>query len=263
MLTSDGLKAALDELELGNRPAVAHASLSSFGKVEGGADTVLSVLLNSLNGLMMPTFTYKTMILPGVGPPNNGITYGTQFDLNRMAQPFRHNMPADPIMGRIPERLRQYSGTVRTSHPILSFAGIGLENALRTQTTYNPFAPIGALARQDGWVLLLGVDHTSNTSIHFAEKLAGRHQFVRWALTTKRAVECKGFPGCSDGFEAIRPEIEHLSKRVEVGEGFIEAIPLRYLLEFADEYIKDNPLALLCHRAGCQRCDTVRVLVGG
>jgi aminoglycoside 3-N-acetyltransferase len=262
MLTSDGLKAALDELELENRPAIAHASLSSFGEVEGGADTVLGVLLDSLSGLMMPTFTYKTMILPEVGPPNNGITYGSQFDLNRMAQPFRRTTPADPIMGRIPERLRQYSAAVRTFHPILSFAGIGVDDALQTQTINNPFAPVSTLARQDGWVLLLGVDHTSNTSIHYAERLAGRHQFVRWALTTKRAVECRGFPGCSDGFEDIRPEIDHLSKRVEVGEGFIEAMPLRYLLEFVEEYIKKNPLALLCHRKRCQRCDTVRMLAG-
>jgi len=263
MVTFGELKSALDSLELEHRPAITHAALRSFGEIQGGIATVINVLLSSVSGLMMPTFTYKTMVLPSVGPPNNGLKYGTQLDLNRMAQPFRHKMPADPLMGVLPEQLRQYPGAVRSAHPILSFAGIHVDTALLAQTIYDPFAPIGMLARQDGWVLLLGVNHTSNTSIHYAEKLAGRHQFVRWALTRKCIVECRGYPGCSDGFEAIHPKIERFSKQVTVGNSFIEAIPLRDLLDVVEEMIKENPLALLCQRERCERCDAVRVLVIG
>ena len=262
MLTIEQFHSALESLELENKPAIAHASLKSFGAIRGGAETVLGALLASANGLMMPAFTYKTMIVPEVGPPNNGITYGGQRDLNRMAEPFTYDMPVDPLIGTLSETMRHYAGVTRTAHPILSFVGFGLDEALVTQTIYNPLAPIGWLADHDGWVLLLGVDHTVNTSIHYAERLAGRRQFVRWALTPKRIIECPGFPGCSDGFESIRPDIAHFSRRVQVGDSFIEAIPLHPLLRAVETRIKKDPLALLCQRDVCERCDAVRNTIG-
>lgn len=259
MLTFAEFKSALESLDLENKPAIAHTSLRSFGAIQDGAETVLRALLETVSGLVMATFTYKTMILPEVGPPNNGLAYGAQLDLNRMAEPFHHDMPADPLMGVLPEMFRQHPGVIRTAHPILSFAGLNANGVLNSQTIYNPFAPIGALADQDGWILLLGVFHTSNTSIHYAERLAGRHQFVRWALTKKRVIECSGYPGCSDGFKDIRPDIEPLARRAQVGESFIEAIPLHGLLRAVQANIKGNPRALLCQREVCARCDAVRV----
>ena len=98
-------------------------------------------------------------------------------------------------MGILPETLRNHPSATRTAHPILSFAGINADFTLFTQTLYEPLAPIGALAELDGWVVLINVDHTVNTSIHYAEKLAGRRQFVRWALVGDRVVECPNFPG--------------------------------------------------------------------
>ena len=113
MLTLDVFKAALDWLELENKPAIAHASLKSFGAIQGGAETVLNALLASVSKLIMPAFTYKTMITPEVGPPNNGLAYGTQLDLNRMSEPFRYDMPVDPLIGTLPETLRHYPGAMR------------------------------------------------------------------------------------------------------------------------------------------------------
>ena len=260
MLAIEDFTSALENLNLGNKPAIAHASLRSFGTIQGGAETVLNALLASVSGLMMPTFTYKTMIIPEVGPPNNGLAYGMQRDLNRMAEPFSYDMPVDPLIGTLSERLRHFPGAMRTAHPILSFAGINANEALNIQTIYDPFAPIGWLADHDGWVLLLGVNHTVNTSIHYAEKLVGRHQFVRWAYTQNRVVECHGFPGCSDGFESIRPDIEQVSRQVEIGDSFIEAIPLQLLFEAVEARIKKDPLALLCQRDDCERCDAVRLI---
>ena len=261
MLTFADFKTALDSLELGKKPAIAHASLKSFGEIQGGPETVLEALLATLTRLVMPAFTYKTMIIPEVGPPNNGVTYGRYLGLNRMAEPFHAAMPVDPLIGLLAETLRRHPGAMRTAHPILSFAGFNVDEALNAQSLNNPFAPIGWLADHDSWILLLGVDHTVNSSIHYAEKLAGRRQFFRWALTKQRILECPGFPGCSEGFEAILPEIEHVSRRVEIGNSFIEAIPLHPLLQAVEMRIKKEPLALLCQRDDCERCDAVRYTV--
>lgn len=259
MLQYTELKSAFDALNLADRPVICHAAFRRFGEVEGGPATVLQAMLASFNGLIMPTFTYNTMVTPEVGPPNNGITYGSDRDNNKRAQPFQITMPSDKMIGILPWILLQQEGSIRTSHPILSFGGFGANQALATQTLYEPLAPIGALAEQDGWVVLINVDHTVNTSIHYAEKMAGRRQFVRWALVENRVVECPGYPGDSSGFEAIEEFIKPDTRRVEVGDAFIQSFPLKRLFETVREMIRKNPLALLCEREDCERCNAVRV----
>jgi aminoglycoside 3-N-acetyltransferase len=252
------LVSAFQALGLQEVPVIAHASLRPFGYIQGGAEAVLDAMLASFAGIIMPTHTYKTKIIPEVGPPNNGMMYGSGRDTNRLAQPFHINMRADPLMGVLPETLRNHPSALRTGHPILSFAGINADMILYTQTLYEPLAPIGALADQDGWAVLVNVDHTVNTSIHYAEKLAGRRQFVRWALAEDRVVECPNYPGDSMGFHAIRPHLSHVTRRVEIGEAFIQAVPLKPLFEIVQALIQKDPLALLCERMDCERCSAVR-----
>ncbi len=242
-------------------PVIVHASLSSFGYVEGGAATVVESLLAVFPMVMMPTFTYKTMITPLVGPPDNGLTYGSGSDANRLAEFFTPEMPADSLMGIIPETLRRHPRARRSAHPILSFCGVNVDFALRTQTLAQPFAPIGALAAREGWVLLLGVDHTVNTSIHYAEQLAGRKTFVRWALTPQGVIECPNFPGCSAGFQAIAPYLQKSTRREHIGNALVQAVPLRVLFEKTSACLRADPLALLCTQQTCERCAQVRAIV--
>ncbi|MBE0671198.1 MAG: AAC(3) family N-acetyltransferase [Anaerolineales bacterium] len=250
------LKTAFSKLNLSKHLVIAHASLRAFGSVD--ANDMLSALLDSTRGIIMPAFTYKSMLNPEVGPPKNGITYGSQTDLNKMAEPFHPDMPVDPLMGVLPEVLRKHPKAKRSMHPIQSFAGINADAILNTQTIYEPFAPIAALAEQDGWVLLLGVDHMVNTSIHYGEKLAGRKQFIRWALMMDKVVECPGFPGDSEGFNAIAPLVEKYTRRVEVNGALVQAVHLKSLIKVVIDMIYENPYALLCNRKDCERCEAVR-----
>src|SRR5689334_1660220 len=151
MIGSDDLKFAFSKLNLTDKPIIAHASLKPFGYIQGRAEAVLDAMLASFLSVIMPTFTYKTEIIPDVGPPNNGITYGSGHDTNKMAEPFRPDMHADTMIGILPETLRNHPSATRTAHPILSFAGVNADSILFTQTLYEPLAPIGALAEQDGW----------------------------------------------------------------------------------------------------------------
>ena len=252
------LKTGLSKLGLTNHLVIAHASLKAFGNIEGGAEAMLNALLDSVRGVIMPSFTYKTMLNPQIGPPKNGMTYGSEPNLNKMAEVFYPDMPSDKMMGVLPEVLRKHPKAKRSSHPIQSFAGIRADAILNTQNFYAPLAPIGALADQDGWVLLLGVDQTVNTSIHYAEKLAGRLQFIRWALVQERVVECPGFPGDSDGFNAIAPALEKYTRRVEIRNALVQAVHLKSLIKVVMDQIKENPFALLCQRQDCERCTAVR-----
>jgi aminoglycoside 3-N-acetyltransferase len=248
----------LRDLRLGDAPVVVHASLSAFGQVEDGANAVVSALATVFHTVIVPAFTYKTMVTPRSGPPNNGITYGSGGDHNRLAEFFTARMPIDPLIGIIPETLRRHPRARRSTHPIQSFAGINADKVLAAQTMTDPLAPLGALEQAGGWVLLLGVNHTVNTSIHYAEKLAGRKTFVRWALTPKGVVECPSWPGCSAGFESIAPDVERYTRKVQIGNALVQAVPSKMLFKAVIARLKQDPLALLCQQADCERCGAIR-----
>lgn len=259
MLAFRNLVAAFRSLEIDrHRPVIAHASLSAFGEIQGGVETMLGALLAVFDTLIMPAFTYQTMITPEIGPPNNGIRYGTGRDANKMALVFRPDMPVDRTIGVIPEALRQHPQARRSLHPILSFTGVNAQAFLDSQSYAEPLGPIRLLTKAGGWVLLLGVDHTRNTAIHYAERLAERKQFVRWALTSHGVRACPGWPGCSDGFQALSPLLQGVTHQVHVGPGLVQAVPLPELVETARAWIARDPVVLLCSRGDCERCTEVR-----
>lgn len=259
MLTFRDLVTAFRKLDIDRtQPVMAHASLAAFGDVHGGAETLLGALLSSFNTLVMPTFTYKTMIIPEVGPLDNAIIYGSGRDTNRMAEMYRPDMPADSMMGVVAESLRKHPSAQRSSHPILSFAGVNAGEILEAQSINEPLLPFQKMIDEEGWVLLLGVDLTVNTSMHYGERLAGRKQFTRWALTSRGIVACPGFPGCSNGFEAAAPGFEKVSRKVKLDGAVIQAIPLVSVVDTVSGMIKENPLALLCDQEDCHRCNTIR-----
>lgn len=247
---------------------IVHASLSSLGQVPGGAPTLLAALLATCGTIVMPAFTYQCMVWPLVGPPDNGVTYGRpeHEQDNRNAFFFHPGLPVHRNIGVVAESLRQQPVALRSSHPVLSFVAAGkqAQEALAGQTLDNPFAPIEWLQHHDGDVLLIGVGHNRNASIHFAEKLAGRKQFVRWAImhdgdsVDVRAVRLPNFPGCSDGFDAIGPEVAQATRQITIGSAAVQRIPLGILIPTAAGWISDESDALLCARSDCERCKDVR-----
>ncbi len=252
------IETGLHALHLGEAPVIVHASLKSFGYVDGGAEAVVDTLLRTFAAVMAPTFTYKTMVTPMCGPADNAMVYGSGQDANRMAEFFTPHMPADPLMGILPEILRQHPLAKRTGHPIQSFAGIHAETFLAAQTMADPLAPLSALAMAGGWVLLLGVNHTVNTGIHYAEKMAGRRTFVRWAVTPEGVRECPSFPGCSAGFDEIAPALKTHTRRAQIGDALVQAVSLRAVFNAVIPRIRKDPLALLCNDEACERCGEIR-----
>jgi hypothetical protein len=68
-------------------------------------------------------------------------------------------------------------------------------------------------------------------------------------------------PGCSEGFNLIVGKLHGVARRVQIGQGRIEAVALRDLLQIATNWIKEDPRALLCERTGCPYCAAVRASV--
>ncbi|MEA3440180.1 MAG: AAC(3) family N-acetyltransferase [Chloroflexota bacterium] len=241
-----------------SRPVIVHSSLSAFSEVEDGAHTLIQALLSSFKTVIMPTFTYQTMLIPEVGPSGNALEYGSGTAQNWRAEFFHPDLSVHRSVGVVPETFRRHQNVRRTLHPILSFSGHNADTLLKNHTIELPLDPIRKLMQADGWVLLMGVDQRVNTSIHYAEQIAGRKQFTRWALTPGGVVECPRFPGCSQGFNALTPRLSSILKSELVGETWIQAIPLRELIQSVYELILKGPLALLCDEQSCQRCQIIR-----
>lgn len=234
------LKTALTDLGLKKSFVLVHASNAL------DAETLLNALLETTRGIITPTFTYKS-----------ALETNSPKDVAQ-AEAFHPDLPADETLGKFPESLRKHPTVKRSAHPILSFAGIQTEAVLQTQTTYDPFAPIEALANQDGFVLLAGADHRADFSIHYGEKLAGRMQFIRWALTQNGIVECPSCPGDAEGFGVIAPFLEKYTRRVDVDGVYLQAIPLKEILQVAVKKIHEDPYAFLCGRPECELCEAIR-----
>lgn len=262
MITYRDLVASLRALDLARvTPFIIHASLPALGEINGGVDTLIGALMATFDPLMMPVFTNRTLVIPETGPADNGVVYGSGKVSNTMAEFFRPDMPADRAMGALAESFRRLPQAQRSTHPALSFTGVNCAVFLASQTLSEPFGPLQMLLEAGGWVLLMGVDHTTNVSLHLAEKMAGRKRFVRWALTPPGIVECPNMPGCSQGFNSIEPRIRRVARLVQTGETIIQAIPMADLINIARAWLEADPLALLCDRPDCGPCQAIRAQI--
>jgi aminoglycoside 3-N-acetyltransferase len=196
-----------------------------------------------------------------VGPGDNAIDYNTADDANMNAAIFDRDLQVDAELGVVNETLRQHPLVERSTHPILSFVGINASEALASQSLDSPFGPVAWLADYDGDVLMMGRDHRFNISLHWAEQLAGRKRFVRWALTGSGVAECVNMPGCAQGFERVRGRLGAITRSTSLNAVVLEAIPVRDLLNMTVGWIREDPRALLCDRMGCPRCASVRAVV--
>jgi aminoglycoside 3-N-acetyltransferase len=155
-----------------------HTSLRSLGWVIGGAQAYIQALLQAVGPagtVMMPTQSWRNLDpVSGV----HGSVSETWWPL------IREHWPAyDPAttptngMGVVAELFRTWPGARRSAHPTRSFAALGplAEHLVASYPLETPFgddSPVGRLYDLDGSVLLVGVDHASNTSLHLAEHRA-------------------------------------------------------------------------------------------
>lgn len=242
----------------GDQPVLVHTSPSFPGTVQGGERSVLGALKQVFRALMMPSFTYQTMVFPKTGPKDNGVEYNNPPRDNRKAVFYHPQLEVSPQLGDLPETFRCLPDVARSSHPILSFSGINTNHALEAQTVTDPYAPLSILLDQGGWVLLLGTDQRKNFSIHYALHQAGRKLFTRWALTPAGIKPCPHYPGCPEGFNDLQvPLLEHNHIR-QLEKVEITAIPLQSILQEVKSLLNHNPLALLCDQEYCLRCSSIR-----
>jgi aminoglycoside N3'-acetyltransferase len=258
------IRRAVRAIGLSGHSLCVHSSLRSFGRVVGGAETVLQGLLEEGCTVMVPTFTYDYKL---AAPLNQRpLRNGTDYPPGEAAAPTggSYSLTSTEVssdMGALPAALLRRSGRVRGDHPLDSFAALGphAETLIAGQTSLAVYAPFERLAAFGGYVVLMGVGLTRMTLLHYAEVLAGRNLFWRWANDrTGKAVSVR-VGGCSEGFEGLARPLADLEVTTQVGQSYWRAYPVVETSARAAATIRADPDITRCADPSCERCrDAVR-----
>ncbi len=154
---------------------IVHSSLSSIGYVSGGAVAVVKALMQVITEegtIVMPTHTSNNSDPSGWGNPPVPEEW---WPIMRETMPaFHPNYTPTRGMGQIVEVFRTMPQVYRSEHPTYSFAAWGKFAKWMTenQPIDNPMgegSPLTKMYDLASYILLLGVDYDSSTSMHLAE----------------------------------------------------------------------------------------------
>ena len=158
-------------------------------------------------------------------------------------------------MGAIPECFRGADSVVRSNHPHVSFAASGPRADFVTsdhalESSFGEQSPLARVYESGGSVLLIGVGHDSNSSLHLAEFRASfaSKQIVRHGAPISRDgatywTEFSDIDSCSDDFPQIGQAYENASNQVvrgKVGYAVSVLFPQCELVDFAVGWIEAN-----------------------
>lgn len=251
-----------DLKKLGIRPGeklAVHSSLKSLGWVYGGANTLIDALIEAVGTegiIMMPSFTYS-------------------YELRKDAVPFNKNKtPAKT--GHVSDTFWRRKNVKRSEHPTHSVAVFGKHAAkyVAGHNEYTPAfdknSPLVRLAQNNGYILLIGVGHTSNSTIHSAEFLAdlpfldlpNRKSYGKNYLVERENGNVEKIPmnkkltACSKGFDNIKKinGINEITKEGYVGNALCKLIKSKDMLDLIVPVLKVKPDFLFCSNPYCEGC---------
>ena len=249
-VTINEISAAILNLGLANRSLCIHSSLRSFGWVEGGAQTVVDAFLRCNCTIMVPTHSYAYQLRV---PFEDAAVQASQIIFHPSS-----NVVDVESMGQISATVLLTEGRIRGNHPIDSFTAVGpcAAELVGVQTPDDVYAPVRELAKQDGYVVLMGVGLNKLTAFHLAEKMAGRQLYEEWVLGESGQPMRAAIGDCSDGFPNLDRVVAPIEQRAYVGKSLWRVFPIRPALELASEAIRTNPAITHCGRADCAHCNT-------
>jgi aminoglycoside N3'-acetyltransferase len=239
---------------LGVRPGsvlVVHTAFSKVAPVEGGPRGLTDALLAALG-------PQGTLVMPSLSDEDE-----IPFDATRT--PCRG-------MGVVADTFWRMPGVLRSDNPH-AFAASGPKAAevLADHPVDVPHgldSPVGRVHDVDGDVLLLGIGHDANTTIHLAENLAG----VRYRLPHHVTVTRDGRPTCVDYVE-VDHCCQNFARMDEwlgdsagqrigtVGRAEARLARSRDIVAAALAMLRDDETVFL-HTAGvCEECDAARASI--
>lgn len=206
--TKEDLINSLEKLNIDKKGTLlVHSSYKSIGDVVGRADTVLDALMEYMKDgmLVLPTHTWKDV-------NGDGATF------------YVEETPS--TVGILTELFRKRPGVVRGYHPTHSLAAIGkgadefLAGSHLYDTPCSRKSPYGKLLDRNAQILLLGVDHSSNTFIHGIEewvnipgRLTDSHEQLYSVLPNGKKVLVPSRRHSGDNWSNYFPKVDEILEK--------------------------------------------------
>ncbi|MBC7328054.1 DUF4910 domain-containing protein [bacterium] len=253
VIRKEDFKRAFENLGLSKGSIVmVHSSLSRFGYVEGGEDTVIDALLETIGEegtLLMPTFTFSWLGNPPYDPKKT---------------PSR--------VGAITEAFRKREGVIRSLHPTHSVASFGpLSDKIVGEhnwelPVFDKRGAFGKLYELNAHILMLSPLNT-NTMMHMAEELVGLPlpDFVGHIIIDgrRKIVPIRRAPWHVN----FAPYYEVLFQRglvnsTKLGESEIYLMRAKDVVDISTEVLRKNPLMVTIPTCDCAFCRRIRTALG-
>ena len=247
----------VDQLRaLGVRPGgvlCVHTSFRAVRPVEGGPAGLIQALRDALGPA-------GTLVMPTMSDGES---------------PFDPTRTPSLDMGVVAETFWRLPGVQRSTHPGASFAAAGPHaDVICAPQPWSPphglDSPIGRVYQLGGQILLLGVGHGEDTSLHLAESLLP----VPYSVEHPCVVEVDGGSAivpiaesdhCCNNFTKMYVWLRDRGLQGEgpVGRAHARLIDARAIVEVALAHLRADPLIFLCPAdAGCDECVLARASVG-
>lgn len=222
-------------------------SLKSIGAIEGGADTFIDALLETLGEdgtVMMNAYTHTF--------PAGEISPNYIFD------------PATtpPYTGIVPKLLLKRTGAIRSTHPTCSVAAIG-KNAKTLTKPHNqntrPYLPYSLLAEIGGKYLAIGTGNNLVAIRHEAQYHTNLPRFLRHGVQYKNGDDTThvfiwDHPPCEKNLGALYPTLDGMGfmRHGKIGQA-------NAVMMLAKEFIR-NEAALLQKQPALNQCNDILCL---
>jgi aminoglycoside 3-N-acetyltransferase len=227
---------------------VVHTAFSAVAPVDGGPLALIDALQTALGPA-------GTLVMPSLSDDDD--------------HPFDWRTTPCVGMGVVAETFRKLEHVVRSDSPH-AFAARGpraadITAAHPVDVPHGLDSPVGRVYELDGQVLLLGVGHDANTTVHLAENLAG----VRYRLPAHATILQHGQPTrcdygevdhCCQNFARLDGwlEAEGRQRRGVVGHAEARLARSRHVVEAALGRLRANETVFLHHAGECRECDEAR-----
>ena len=236
-----------------------HSSLSSIGLVEGGADTVVEALIESVGKeglIIVPTLSWSFL--------------GNYFAFNPKKTPSR--------VGEITNALLKRKDAFRSEHPTHSIGAVGkgAEELVKghTGSTFAKDSPYGKYVRLNAKIIFIGTGIGCNTTLHavedwldlpyltteraIVERTDGREEIVK---VTKSPSGCRDFYKKDSKIEKVFKE-SGIIKEGKLGNADVIMMKARDVVNTTIREIEKGKLdILLCDNPKCKFCTNGKKLL--
>jgi aminoglycoside N3'-acetyltransferase len=226
-----------------------HASFSAVAPIEGGPRGLIEALFAALG-------KDGTLVMPSMADDDD-----VPFDRSR--SPCR-------AVGVLADTFWRVPGVLRSDSPH-AFAACGQHAERITQPhpvdiPHGLHSPPGRVYELDGQVLLLGVGHDADTTIHVAESLAGvRYRQPKYATVLEngkpKRYEYGETDHCCERFGLLDAWLGDKQRRGTVGNAEARLARSRDIVAAALTRLRENETVFLHATGSCGECDVARAAI--